>query len=472
MTAVARARSSPRALVLQRFSAPAPSPRRLLQQRSQELRPFALLSGAGDPELSRWSYGGLQPAEQWGDFEAAHRAVVARHSGTPLDALSSSGAQDVLRSEPPRSDRGAVVDDGLPPFTGGVVGYLGYDFGWRFAGRPRPPRADPLGMPSARFFEYDAIYARDEWTGVGYVLVDGTAEAERRGRRLVRALTRPEAPIDGGLAGSLSARIGRAEHEARVVSALDAIQCGDVYQLNLTYPLEGLFTGDPAAALDRLAASAPPFAAYLQVDEDAHLVSASPECFLDVDRSGRIRTFPIKGTRKRAVGARDRSEARALRSDPKERAEHTMIVDLLRNDLGRICRPGSVTVEGLAYLESFSTVHHLTSRVQGFLRRDLCPGDLLRALYPGGSITGAPKLAAMELIDALEDEARGAYCGSLMWIDRGGAMRSSIAIRTAQIREGELRFGVGGGIVADSNPTREWEETQLKAQALGAALTG
>jgi para-aminobenzoate synthetase component 1 len=432
---------------------------------------MVLLSGRGDPELTGWSYGALEPVEVLDGFGAAHRAVVPRASGLPMSGDACDQAQviegEAERFEPPP----APAPDGLPPFTTGAVGYLSYDAGWAHAARPRRPRPDPLGMPRERFHRYDAVYAVHAGTGAGVLMWEPGGEA--RARRLLRCLDQGPRPLEGALEGELDARVSRARHEARVEAALERIRAGEIYQVNLTYPLEGRFRGAPAAVLARLAERAPPFAAFLGVGVDQAVVSASPECFFDLRADGRIRTFPIKGTVRRSSQLeQDRALARRLALDPKERAEHLMIVDLLRNDLGRIASAGSVGVEGLAYVESFPTVHHLTSRVQAWLRPNLAPEDFARALLPGGSITGAPKLRAMETIDELEGEARGVYTGSLVWMDRGGAARASVAIRTAQIAGGQLRFGVGGGIVADSEPAREWEETVVKAAALGAALRG
>lgn len=428
--------------------APAPPARQILEHACAHDRPFVLQSGPGDPRLSRWSYAGLE--------------AVGSH-----DELGTAPLAQRPRGGPERP----LAD--LPPFTGGLVGYVGYDATWAYAARPRRPRADPLGLPSQRFHEYDAIYARDEATGRGWILHSDNPRAANGGQRLASALLRPGRPLSGGLASNLSPRVSQSRHERRVREALGLIEAGELYQVNLTYALQARFRGHPGAALTRLGAGAPPFSAYLGLEADAHIVSASPECFVDLTSDGRVTTYPIKGTRRRGHdGAEDGTQAAALEADPKEQAEHMMIVDLLRNDLGRVSQPGSVRVLDLAYVESFPTVHHLTSAVEGRLAPEIAAAHLFTKLLPGGSITGAPKQAAMEVIDALEDQARGLYTGTVMWIDRGGASRSSIAIRTAQVREGELRFGVGGGIVHDSDPTREWEETRLKAKALGRALAG
>ena len=425
----------------------APGPQRLLDHLDASDRPFLLLSGAGDSDLSGWSYGALEASDEQPDLTAAFDALGAQ--------LGSGEAE--------RSD-----DE--PPFTGGAVGYLGYDLGWNWSLRPRPPRADPLEMPASRFHIYDAIYAFDSRRREGWLIHRPTPSARARARRLEAALSSTGRTPAGGTRVSPTPRISRRIYEDRVRAALEEIAAGEVYQINLTHPLQGTFEGHPGAALKRLLATAPPFAAYLGVGEQQHVVSASPECFLDIDARGRTRSYPIKGTRRRGRGARDAAESLALTRDPKERAEHLMIVDLLRNDLGRICRPGSVSVDGLAYVESFPTVHHLTSRIEGWLESDTSVDAMLAATFPGGSITGAPKLRAMEIIDRLEGEARGIYTGAIFWVDGSGATRSSIAIRTAQISGTEVRIGVGGGIVADSDPAREWAETELKARALCGAL--
>lgn len=434
--------AQPGPLIVHPVPAPAPPVTLVLRRAAPEDRPFALRSGPGAPSFSRWSYA----------------------------ALDSLGTYDRL-ALPPRHL--AEPNPGHPPFTGGLVGYISYDAAWAYAARPRPIRPDPLDLPGQRFQRYDAIYARDECTGRGYVLHEDNSASARRGARLQEALRSPGPPLRGQLRAPLTPRVSSAHHRRRIREALALIEAGELYQVNLTYALEGYFRGHPAAALERLEPHPPPFSAYLQIDRDAHVVSASPECFLDLGASGRLAAYPIKGTRRRGADPlQDAAQAQALQADPKERAEHLMIVDLLRNDLSRVAAPGSVEVRKLAYIESFETVHHLTSTVTGRLSPSTGFAEVLAKTLPGGSITGAPKQAAIEVIDALEVEPRGLYTGTLMWIDRGGAARSSIAIRTAQVHAGELRFGVGGGIVHDSDPQREWEETQLKARALATALTG
>jgi para-aminobenzoate synthetase component 1 len=214
-----------------------------------------------------------------------------------------------------------------------------------------------------------------------------------------------------------------------------------------------------------------PFAAYLDTGE-AQIVSASPERFLEL-RGRRVETRPIKGTRPRGASPEeDRRLGKELSASGKDRAENVMIVDLLRNDLSRVCRDHSVLTPEICALESFATVHHLVSTVTGELRPGLDAVDLLRATFPGGSITGAPKIRAMEIIAELEPTRRGPYCGAIGWLGADGWMDTSITIRTFAIKDGQVAFQAGGGIVADSEPAAEYEEALAKARALIEALKG
>jgi para-aminobenzoate synthetase component 1 len=258
-----------------------------------------------------------------------------------------------------------------------------------------------------------------------------------------------------------------------VQRVIDYIFAGDIFQANLSQRFQAPMPADLSGfdLYRRLRAINPaPFAAMIK-SEDVHIVSASPERFLTL-RDGRVETCPIKGTRPRgATPEADRAFAAALLASEKDRAENVMIVDLLRNDLSRVCRDGTVEVPRLCELESFATVFHLVSTVTGILRPGLSAVDLLRACFPGGSITGAPKIRAMEIIAELEPTRRGPYCGSIGYVGFDGAMDSSIAIRTYAIKDGIVAFQAGGGIVADSRPADEYDETLAKARALIAALS-
>jgi para-aminobenzoate synthetase component 1 len=251
------------------------------------------------------------------------------------------------------------------------------------------------------------------------------------------------------------------------------IRAGDIFQANLSQRLEAPLTESPWALYTRLRAINPaPFAAYLDFD-GVRVMSASPERFLRVDHERRVEARPIKGTRPRGLSpAHDAALGRALADSAKDRAENLMIVDLLRNDLSRVCRPGSVRVPELFAIEHYSTVHHLVSTITGVLEPGCDAVDLLCAAFPGGSITGAPKVRAMEIIAELEPSRRGVYCGAIGYLSRTGALDTSIVIRTYLALRDRVYFSVGGGIVADSDPEREYEETLDKARALIQALTG
>ena len=248
--------------------------------------------------------------------------------------------------------------------------------------------------------------------------------------------------------------------------AIDYVHAGDCFQVNIAQRLLTRQHEPPLALYQRLREKNPaPFAGYLDLG-DFVIASASPERFLRV-RDGLIETRPIKGTRPRGrTPAEDFARADELRESAKDVAENVMIVDLMRNDLGRVCDYGSVQVEAVCRLESFRYVHHLVSEVRGRLRRGLDAVDLLRATFPGGSVTGAPKIRAMEIITELEQVARGAYCGCLGYVGFDGAMDTNLLIRTFTLGKGWAQFSVGGGIVADSDPRREYEETWHKAAGL------
>ena len=249
------------------------------------------------------------------------------------------------------------------------------------------------------------------------------------------------------------------------------ILAGDIFQANLSQRFEAALSADAISLYRRLRTLNPaPFAAYFETPQFA-VVSASPERFIRVDAGGHVETRPIKGTTPRGIGPEhDAHLGRALTESEKDRAENLMIVDLLRNDLSKACRPGSVRVPELFTLEHYSTVHHLVSTVVGELAHGNDAIDLLRAAFPGGSITGAPKVRAMEIIAELEPSRRGVYCGALGYMSGTGAADTSIVIRTYLLRGGRAYFSAGGGIVADSEPEAEYHETLDKARALISAL--
>ena len=258
----------------------------------------------------------------------------------------------------------------------------------------------------------------------------------------------------------------RSQYLEKVSTAQSHIAAGDIYQLCLTTRLRGDFVGDPLSYFLRLRRQHPaPYAGFIRTARST-FVSISPELFLQ-SHGTHVVSAPIKGTRKRAQeDSEDLSAINDLGSDPKERAENLMIVDLIRNDLSRVCLPESVRVDSLLAVRSFSTLHQLVSEVSGQLAPGTCGLDALAALFPGGSMTGAPKIRAMEIIDQLEISSRAGYSGAMGWIASNGDMELAMVIRTAIFENNQVSIGIGGGVTADSNPEREHEEIQLKAAAL------
>jgi para-aminobenzoate synthetase component 1 len=352
------------------------------------------------------------------------------------------------------------------------VGYLGYDLGRRFERIPAIAAAD-IGMPELAIGLYDwavivdhaerrtwlAGLGRDPRTFARWPeLVERLHSREAAARQPFRVLSRP-AP-----------EVSRAEYAAAFARVQQHIRRGDCYQVNLTQRFSARAEGDAWHAYLRLREINPaPFAAFLAFP-DGRVLSSSPERFLRV-ADGRVETKPIKGTRPRAADpARDRALAEELRASAKDRAENVMIVDLLRNDLGKCCAPGSVRVTKLFDVESYASVHQLVSTVEGRLAPGKHALDLLAACFPGGSITGAPKVAAMQIIEELEPQRRSVYCGCIGYVGYDGNMDTNIAIRTL-VQHGEHVYTwAGGGVVADSEVDAEYQESLDKAAALLAVL--
>ena len=387
---------------------------------------------------------------------------------------------------------------GLPPFQGGAAGYVGYDYGSLLERLPAS-RHDDLAVPEVLLGLYDWVIAWDHRLGTAWVISTGMPETgatrERRAKerlamvwerlrrtaprstgraptaREPRPVSAPSYPVMGvengeriGLRSTFTHR-GYLDAVARV---REYIIAGDIFQANLSQRFQAVLALSPFDLYRRLRRRNPaPFAAYLDFGE-LTVLSASPERFLLLDEKGRhVETRPIKGTRPRGLGPmHDAALGRALSESDKDRAENVMIVDLLRNDLSRVCRAGTVRVPELFALEQHPTVHHLVSTVVGELEPDADAVALLQAAFPGGSITGAPKVRAMEIIAELEPTRRGVYCGSIGYISTSGAMDTSIVIRTYVALEGQVYFQAGGGIVADSDPELEYRETLDKARAL------
>jgi para-aminobenzoate synthetase component I len=401
---------------------------------------------------------------------------------------------------------------GLPPFQGGAAGYLAYDWA-RVLERLPAPRYDDLALPDVVLAVYDWVLAWDHQTSEAWLISTGmpeTSPAARVPRATARAAavrdrlrasgsaggpSRGQAPAPtgelgmqlpprGGFAPSYPVEGGPWSPDLALRSSfthrgyLDAVErvrqyilAGDVFQVNLSQRLDAPLREPAWAFYCRLRSrNAAPFAAFLDLP-DAVVLSASPERFLRVDDQGHAETRPIKGTRPRGLGPEhDAALGQALIESAKDQAENLMIVDLMRNDFSKICVPGTVRVSELCSLERFATVHHLVSTVVGQLAPGADALDLVRAGFPGGSITGAPKVRAMEIIAELEPSQRGVYCGSIGYWSVTGTLDSSIAIRTAVAIQGRVYFSVGGGVVADSDRELEYRETLDKARGLIDAL--
>jgi para-aminobenzoate synthetase component 1 len=367
------------------------------------------------------------------------------------------------------------------PFTGGAVGWLAYELG-RFVERVPLARVDDIGLPDMVMAFHDTALIVDRvdgraWIAAAENAAPGRAPAHRRAgelrERLASLSGADERPSPVPPPESLSCNFTREDYLRAVARCKEYIAAGDIFQVNLSRRFETRLDLPAADLFLRLRRINPaPMAAYLGFG-DAAVVSASPERFLRV-RDSRVETRPIKGTRPRGASPEeDRALAEELLRSEKDNAELAMIVDLERNDLGRVCSYGSVRVTEPRRLESFPTVHHLVATVEGRLHEGRDLADLLRATFPGGSITGAPKIRAMEIIAELEPTQRSVYTGAVGCIGFDGSMDLNIAIRTMLVRGQKMWFQAGGGIVADSDPAAEYEETWHKARAMvQAALQG
>jgi para-aminobenzoate synthetase component 1 len=386
----------------------------------------------------------------------------------------------------------------LPPFQGGAAGLLSYELG-RSLEQVSLPRIDDFQFPSMAIGLYDTVIAFDHTQHRAWLISHGFPETEPT-RRLrlaeerieqfqgylgadpaqtgywkgdVVALAEKElAPqIQASERPEITTNFSKDDYLAAVQKAIDYIHAGDIFQVNLSQRLLTRAADSAVSLYLRLRQCNPaPFAGWFSVGDGTTIVSASPERFLSL-RGGRVEARPIKGTRRRTTWAEaDLFAGDDLLQSEKDRAENVMIVDLLRNDLSRVCDSDSVRVTQLCGLETYQFVQHLVSAVEGTLSPGKTAVDLVRAAFPGGSITGAPKIRAMEIIAELEPTARGPYCGSLGYFGFDGSMDLSILIRTITASRGWWQFPVGGGIVAQSSPEREYEETWHKAEGILRAL--
>jgi anthranilate synthase component 1 len=442
---------------------------------------FLLESVEKGEQLGRYSFLGIEPA---GILTARDGEATLAAIGSPEHVRYPGG--DPLATAKKLLDRfQPVVVDGLPRFYGGMVGYLGYD-AVRFFERV-PLASEPgMALPDAVFMLADSIvifdHVKHRLLVVANAHVDpdpraGYAAAAARIDTIVARLRAPLAPapmpvtVGDEHRGEWSSSFEQAEFEAAVRAAKEYIAAGDIFQVVLSQRLSRRTTADPFTIYRALRMLNPsPYMFYLELPDDLRLIGSSPEVMVQLE-GGTARVRPIAGTRPRGADpAEDVALAEELLADPKERAEHVMLVDLGRNDLGRVCRYGSVHVPEMMEVERYSHVMHIVSDVQGELAPGLDTFDLVRATFPAGTVSGAPKVRAMEIIAELEGHRRGPYAGAVGYFGYSGNMDTCIAIRTIVMQGDVASVQAGAGIVADSDPTHEYHETLNKAAALAEAV--
>jgi anthranilate synthase component 1 len=447
--------------------------------------PCFLLESAEQGQVGRYSFVGLRPRAvlRWSDGE------LSEWSG---DAALSGGAPTKVEAEPDpygavaarfaRYTPAPVAD--LPPFTGGAVGFFGYDL-VRTVEPLGPPNPDELGLPDMALMVTDAMLvfdhlrheltilacaiADDEEDGIDAAYARAAATIGEMRERLRGAVPQPAAPsvVDPPV---FTSNFERQDFEAAVSRIIEYVRAGDAFQVvpsqrfSADAPVEafsiyrGLRTVNPS-----------PYMYYLEFG-DFQIAGASPEPLVKI-HGDVVETRPIAGTSPRGKSAdEDRRLAERLINDPKERAEHVMLVDLGRNDLGRVCEYGSVTVDELMVIETYSHVLHIVSKVSGKLRPDVTAMDVLRSALPAGTLSGAPKVRAMQIIDELESVKRCSYGGAIGYLSWNGDLDTAIHIRTVVVKDGRLHVQAGGGTVADAVPEYEWNESVNKARAVFRAV--
>ena len=456
----------------------------------RDLPGFWLLDSAlADGRSGRWSFAGAEPyavARAFGDRIEITPCPRAGGEAPRVDAhVWRSDPFEALRTIVPRAARSEAA--AAIPFAGGAVGWLGYELAAQIERLALRPRGDG-DAPDAAWLLVDRVLAREHASGRLFAVALGRGDAAERAAdafadRIARTALPAKQPDktndltpgtgsgpvrlrDAATGLELGAFFDGDSYATAVVEIQRQIAAGEVYQANLTHRLAARFGGDAWRLFEALRERSPaPFAAFVSLPE-LTIVGSSPERFLRVDADGAVETRPIKGTRPRgATAAEDARLCDELRSSGKERAENAMIVDLMRNDLGRVCAPGSIEVPELFAIERYATLFQMVSTVRGQLRAGRDRVDLLRAAFPPGSMTGAPKIAAMQLLARLEPVRRGVYAGALGYLDARGGADLSVVIRTLLCRGREAWLHVGGGIVQGSDPRAEWEETLVKARA-------
>ncbi|MEJ2548202.1 MAG: aminodeoxychorismate synthase component I [Gemmatimonadota bacterium] len=477
-----------------------PAPEALFRRLAH--RPWSLWLDSADPrpQTGDWSFVSSDP---FGVLMALRGR--ARWIGADGSERTAEGGLALLEDLLQESAEALGPDDETPllPFRGGAAGFLAYELGAEIEDLP-PPRSRDLDLPDLELAFYDWVLGWNHRTGGCLVIstglpFSGNAAERRAGDRadeVVRWIRGGPAP--GALRGGRLAELWNAiswapshgmsdgsasevglrssftprEYESAVRDSIEKIRAGDIFQVNLSQRFRAPGPEDPVDLYCELRRRAPaPFGAWFASSRGT-IASASPERFVSLSATGEMEARPIKGTRPRGKTPDvDRRLADELLLSDKDRSENLMIADLMRNDLSRVATPGTVHVSELFRLESYETVHHLVSVVQGRARAGIGPVDLLRALFPCGSVTGAPKIRAMEVIAELEPVARGPCYGSVGWIGFDGQMDLSVAIRTIVLTRGEAFFHAGGAVVADSDPNGEYHETLDKARALAGSLS-
>jgi para-aminobenzoate synthetase component 1 len=460
---------------------------------------FFLDSGKSDHELSRYSFIGAQPfltiRSRGEGIDIVEGKTIRHERGNPLQVLAYEMGQRRVTGGSP-----------LLPFAGGGVGYFSYELG-RLTTEVPLEASDDLGLPEMQVSFYKTLLAYEHrtrrWIGAAVDLQGGrgTTVRKRLGNEIEKfrelaskphrgTVTAAVAPVEDEAAEEtvaeeaapaegrrftvdgveVTSTMSRDEYLASVNRIKEHIAAGDIYQANLTQRWTAPYTGEPGKLYHELRKASPvPFGFYMNTGE-CIIAGASPESFLTV--SGRtVETRPIKGTRRRGASPEeDQWLGKELENSEKDKAELTMIADLERNDLGRVCSPGTVEVQELHRLESFASVHHLVSIVKGELRAGTTLTDILEATFPSGSITGAPKKRAMEILDEVEGTVRGPYTGAMGYLGLDGSVSLNVAIRTLVLSQGLCHLGVGSGIVADSQPEAEYDECLAKARSMLSAL--
>ena len=455
------------------------SPVAAFERLADETHGFLFESVVGGERVARFSMLGVAP-----------RAHIIGHAGQLMLRQAQGGAEVALSGGSIQAVRGYLQSfkspdlPGLPRFSGGLVGYFGYDFAREAEHLPNCPE-DVLGLPDVHLMRFDTLLVIDHSFNhlllithldltEGLSVDEAYQAAEKELKDLEYRLRWPSAPklveVKDSPELDFRAHTSREDFEAGVEQIKSFIRSGDIFQAVPSQRLSAPLEVSPQQVYRSVRSLNPsPYMFNLRLG-DASLVGASPEILVSVEK-GKVAVRPIAGTIHRgATSEEDEALGQQLLADPKERAEHVMLIDLGRNDIGRVCKPGSVSLDEQMTIERYSHVQHIVSHVSGDLREDCDALDALAAVHPAGTVSGAPKIRAMEIIDELEPVKRGPYAGAVGYIDYRGNLDTCIALRTAILAKGEVHVQAGAGVVADSVPANEWQETMNKAQAMLRAI--